>query len=149
MLLNPEPEQIMFAGRNQFDIVVYYDQNSQSEHLVLNHLREAIYIHEYGKLLQRPPVMLAGGFEAWKQMIGDRGIYKYNNDSPVERSNQRVPHWLQDVVGKGSEQSTHFSPVKVHNTIYDYVSDKHRQQQETHKYNSLAILDQVTLPRNL
>ncbi|KAI9245030.1 hypothetical protein BY458DRAFT_495065, partial [Sporodiniella umbellata] len=30
MVINPEAEQIMFEGRNQFDIVVYYDQNSNS-----------------------------------------------------------------------------------------------------------------------
>lgn len=128
MVLNPESEQVMFVGRHQFDIVVYYDQNSQNEHLTLNHLREAIYENEFGKMLQRAPVMLAGGFEAWKQVIGDRGIFKYNNDSPVELQSsgsspyQQKPHWLNDVVGKGSDQSIHATPVKVHHTFYDYVS---------------------------
>lgn len=105
MIMNPETEQVMFAGRHQFDMIVCYDQNSKSlrDNSALEHLGRAIYEFEFKKVLQNPPVMLIGGFDAWKSIIGNRGIYSYTQHSPTDQS---VP----------------ISPVKVHQTFYDYVS---------------------------
>ncbi|KAG1109109.1 hypothetical protein G6F42_015758 [Rhizopus arrhizus] len=136
MVMNPDAEQQIFAGRHRFDLVVYYDQNSQSlQNQTLNHLRAAIYELEFQKILQRAPVMLAGGFDAWKQVIGEKGIFRYNNDtsapstsaqnqgSPSPQQQHQKPHWLKDVVGRGSDQDMALSPVKVHHTFYDYFSN--------------------------
>jgi len=138
MVMNPDAEQQIFAGRHQFDLVVYYDQNSQSlQNPTLGHLRAAIYELEFQKILQRAPVMLSGGFDAWKQVIGDKGIFRYTDaaatastqsqdgSSPAahHRQHQQKPHWLKDVVGRGSDQNLDLSPVKVHHTFYDYFSN--------------------------
>ncbi|KAL9557999.1 hypothetical protein MBANPS3_001099 [Mucor bainieri] len=140
MVMNPDAEQQIFAGRHHFDLVVYYDQNSQSlQTPTLNHLRAAIYELEFQKILQRAPVMLSGGFDAWKQVIGEKGIFRYTNDvsssaSTTSTQNQdaslassssshQKPHWLKDVVGRGSDQNMALSPVKVHHTFYDYFSN--------------------------
>ncbi|KAG1472886.1 hypothetical protein G6F56_001274 [Rhizopus delemar] len=105
MIMNPETEQVMFAGRHQFDMIVCYDQNSKSlrDNSALEHLGRAIYEFEFKKVLQNPPVMLIGGFDAWKSIIGNRGIYSYTQHSPTDQS---VP----------------ISPVKVHQTFYDYFT---------------------------
>lgn len=127
MVMNPEAEQIIFAGRHQFDLIVFYDQNSQSimdeKNRPLGYLRQAIYELEFTKTIQRAPVMLAGGFDAWRSVIGERGVFKYKSSSDdyqnnVESpsSNQQARHWLQNVV------SPNYTPVKVHHTLYDYVS---------------------------
>ncbi|KAF1801412.1 hypothetical protein V8B55DRAFT_1565843 [Mucor lusitanicus] len=134
MVMNPDAEQQIFAGRHHFDLVVYYDQNSQSlQNPTLGHLRAAIYELEFQKILQRAPVMLSGGFDAWKQVIGEKGIFRYTNDASTQsqdasphqqqQQQQQRPHWLKDVVGRGSDQNMGLSPVKVHHTFYDYFSN--------------------------
>lgn len=152
MVMNPDAEQQIFSGRNQFDLVVYYDQNSQSlQTQNLNHLRTAIYELEFQKVLQRAPVMLSGGFDAWRQVIGERGIFKYNNDSPTmsaastsgqDSPHQAKPHWLRDVVGRGgSDQNLALTPVKVHHTFYDYFSNSGSSgsKESMTKYNERNI----------
>jgi ubiquitin carboxyl-terminal hydrolase 8 len=132
--------QAIFAGRNQFDIVVYYDQNSQSETPELNHLRNAIYEYEFSKMLLNAPVMLAGGFEAWKQVIGDKGIFKENNGSPLEKQSsgdspyQKNTHWLKNIVGQGSDQNNNFTRDKVHHSIHDYLSESNPNKESMSGY---------------
>jgi ubiquitin carboxyl-terminal hydrolase 8 len=134
MVMNPEAEQLIFAGRNQFDLIVYYDQNSQSlldeKNSALGYLRQAIYELEFQKTLQRAPMMLAGGFDAWRSVIGEKGIFKYKSSvsddqqnnasgSPSYQQQNNNNHWLHPVM---ADQSPKYTPVKVHHTVYDYVS---------------------------
>ncbi|KAF7726254.1 ubiquitin-specific protease doa4 [Apophysomyces ossiformis] len=132
LVLNPETEQQLFSRRHQCDIVVYYDQDSQDiQHAnePLRNLKAAIYELEFSKSLVRIPMMLAGGFDAWKAAIGDRGIYQFtpDNDSKPRKDEKRkdhgVRHWLRDVVGKGAHLSD-LKPVIVHHTLYDYFNHK-------------------------
>ncbi|KAI7900888.1 uncharacterized protein BX663DRAFT_532037 [Cokeromyces recurvatus] len=110
MMMNPEAEQIIFAARHQFDIVVYYDQNSYTmNNNSLRYLTESIYELEFQKILQRAPIMLAGGFDAWRSIIGDKGIFRYNR----QESNS---------VKKEKQVDIELTPVKVHHTVYDYFS---------------------------
>lgn len=139
MVMNPEVEQHLFAERHNFDLVVYYNQNAQSLRDINNqslyNLHLAIYELEFQKILRRAPMMLVGGFDAWRGLVGDKGIFKYatndqnsqnekqssdySSNSPYQQKN---PHWLKDVVGRGSDQSIQYEPVKMHKTVYDYVS---------------------------
>lgn len=115
MIMNPEAEQHMFAGRHQFDIVVYYDQNSTSlnkNNQALSHLQQAIYEFEFQKVLQNAPIMLTGGFDAWRSIIGERGVYSY-------AQNNRPKNTFQ---ARDSDQNVPLSPVKVHQTLYDYFT---------------------------
>lgn len=102
MILNRAAEQTIFAGRNRFDLVVYYDQNSQilynDPHNALYNFRAAIYEMEFQKTLQRAPMMLYGGFDAWRSFVGDRGIHKYEDTA---------------------EETHHLTPVQHHKTMYD------------------------------
>ncbi|KAI8091320.1 uncharacterized protein B0P05DRAFT_568711 [Gilbertella persicaria] len=121
LVLNPEAEQKIFAGRHHFDLIVYYDQHSQSiQTPILSHLRQAIYEMEFNKVLQRAPIMLAGGFDAWKSVIGDKGIFC---SAPEQTTMSHKKHWLQEVVGTPT-------PVKVHHTIYDYFSYPHTNERK-------------------
>lgn len=127
MVMNREPEQLVFASRQQFDLIVYYDQNSISpaNSATLRNLHAAIYEMEFQKTLLRAPMMLAGGFDAWRTTIGDKGVHRYDQgsfDDNSPRFPQPKPHWLQDVVKNGSDQSITLKPIQVHQTVYDYVS---------------------------
>ncbi|KAI8372436.1 hypothetical protein BD560DRAFT_394930 [Blakeslea trispora] len=128
LVLNPEAEQQTFACRNRFDIIVYYDQNSQSLNTpTLANLRQAIYEMEFTKILQRAPIMLSGGFDAWQSVIGERGIFSYHkNTNPL-------PHHKENI--------GLFQPVKVHQTIYDYFSypGSPKRKESMTKYNNHTL----------
>lgn len=125
--MNREPEQLVFASRQQFDLLVYYDQSSISPTSggPLRNLHSAIFEMEFQNTLARAPMMLAGGFDAWRSTVGEKGIHRYDQGSADDNSPsfpQPKPHWLQDVVRNGSDQSINLKPVQVHQTVYDYVS---------------------------
>jgi ubiquitin carboxyl-terminal hydrolase 8 len=70
--LLPESQQRMFADRTEFDLVVAYDssssqwpRSSSGAPSPLGRLWDIIFEHEFGKKLQRNPVLLTGGYEAW------------------------------------------------------------------------------------
>lgn len=88
-------------------------------------------------------MMLAGGFIAWQQTIGEHGVYrtikprstpadKENENPKKERSHRH--HWLHSVVGRSSARK---EPVQVHYTAFDYFSNKQRdrplQSMDQHK----------------
>ncbi|KAI8975785.1 hypothetical protein BDF20DRAFT_914642 [Mycotypha africana] len=136
MLLNPDTEQQIFAHRHHFDIIVFYDANSTTiqQCPALRQLTEAIYELEFIKTLQRAPIMLAGGFNAWKQIIGERGIYRYahsdgkekQQQQQSEKDNQRKNHSASPRLNTNNEPSADnpsVTAVKVHHTVYDYFSD--------------------------
>lgn len=137
MVLNRDAEQQLFAGRHHFDLVVYYNQNSRKlrdeNSLELYNLHVAIYELEFQKILRRAPMLLAGGFDAWKSVVGERGVFRYTTNEQEQNTqnygqtnspsyHQNGPHWLKDVVGRGSDQSINYEPVKVHKTVFDYFS---------------------------
>lgn len=73
--LLPENQQRLFTERAEFDIVVAYDSSSSrwpqaaagTSVPPLARLWDIIYEHEFGKKLQRNPVLLTGGYEAWSK----------------------------------------------------------------------------------
>ncbi|KAG0303944.1 ubiquitin-specific protease doa4, partial [Linnemannia gamsii] len=69
---NPPEERQLFADRASFDLVIYYDQNSQEkEHSsTLVTLFRALHDLEFEKPLPRRPVLLIGGFDAWLDCAG-------------------------------------------------------------------------------
>ncbi|KAI8976140.1 hypothetical protein BDB01DRAFT_853428 [Pilobolus umbonatus] len=129
LIMNPNHEQMLFEGRDRFDIIVYYDQNStslQRDGQPLYHLHQAIYEYEFKKILQRAPIMLVGGFEAWRNKIGDHGIYRFPTNkqpSPTETS----------------DTSPDLVPVKVHHTVYDYFTESSGGKQSMSRYRKKAF----------
>ncbi|KAG2212280.1 hypothetical protein INT47_001639 [Mucor saturninus] len=151
MVMNRNPEQFVFSNRQQFDLIVYYDQNSISaaNSVPLRNLHSAIYEMEFQKTLSRTPMMLAGGFDAWRSTVGEKGIYRYDRGSSDDNSPsfpQPKPHWLQDVVRHGSDQSVTLEPVQVHRTTYDYFNssgtsgNKESMSRHTNKYKDTPPL---------
>ncbi|KAK9708423.1 ubiquitin-specific protease doa4 [Basidiobolus ranarum] len=83
LLVCSKREQLLFNERHKVDLIVFYDQNSSSltqrpvelgGNLMSNplqHLVSAIYEREFEKVLIRMPVLLNGGFEAWRNYYGE------------------------------------------------------------------------------
>lgn len=85
LVVSPGAEQALFERRNEFDLVVYYDQKTRStafltgaptgnDAFALRALHDTIYEFNYYKPLRRPPVMLLGGIEAWEDLVGRNGL---------------------------------------------------------------------------
>ncbi len=84
LVLSPEAEQYLFDTRDTFDLVVYYDQSSNSierkvsgspsSEMVLGDFSKAVYDYGYKKPLKRPPRLLLGGLDAWVDLMGPRAL---------------------------------------------------------------------------
>ncbi|ORY35841.1 hypothetical protein BCR39DRAFT_512474 [Naematelia encephala] len=76
--LAPEVQRVAFEKRHRVDLVVVYDSHSMnwprrgSPPAPLSRLWDAIYELEFSKKLQRNPVLLTGGYEAWLKFIDSR-----------------------------------------------------------------------------
>lgn len=83
MSLSPDAQRRAFEARDKADIVVVYDSHSQNwprkdssldgKPPPLARMWEVIYENEFNKRLQRTPVLLRGGYDAWVEFIKRRG----------------------------------------------------------------------------
>ncbi|PNS21427.1 Ubiquitin carboxyl-terminal hydrolase 8 [Sphaceloma murrayae] len=94
LVISPDHEQELFALRDNFDLVVYYDATTSSDQYLRNpttaedyslrYLHEALF--EYSeKPLQRPPILLMGGIYAWADLVGNQAL-KTSNTAEAMRS---------------------------------------------------------------
>ena len=85
LAVSPEAEQLLFERRNEFDLVVYYDQGTTSNQFLagpLNHasspalrtLHDTLYEFNYYKELRRPPAFLLGGLDSWIDKVGPQAL---------------------------------------------------------------------------
>lgn len=83
LVLAPDMEQALFSRRNEFDVVVYYDQSTNDNSYLrgpptmtkapaLRALYDTLYEFNDTKPLKdgRPPALLVGGIDAWTEYLG-------------------------------------------------------------------------------
>jgi len=89
LVLSPEPEQILFNQRDEFDLVVYYDQSTGSTDFLKNHeqprlkaplryLYDTLYEFNQEKPLRWAPILLIGGMDAWVDLLGGQALATSN-----------------------------------------------------------------------
>ena len=85
LVVSPQVEQNLFERRNEFDLVVYYDQETRSDSFLdgppTNHdastlraLYDCLYEFNLDKPLRHPPVLLLGGLEAWTEFMTPQSL---------------------------------------------------------------------------
>ncbi|KAF9888187.1 ubiquitin-specific protease doa4 [Aspergillus nanangensis] len=87
LIVSPEHEQTLFERRNEFDLIVYYDQDTKSVSYLagspvgttaphLRALHDTLYEFNAYKPLKdgRPPALLLGGLEAWIDLLGQQSL---------------------------------------------------------------------------
>ncbi|KAF2155014.1 cysteine proteinase [Myriangium duriaei CBS 260.36] len=94
LVLSPEEEQDLFASRDQFDLIVYYDAATVSdqylknprtdEDYTLRYLHDALLEFNESKPLQRPPILLMGGIDAWTDLVGNQALKMSNTAQRVK-----------------------------------------------------------------
>ncbi|KAJ7255432.1 hypothetical protein B0H12DRAFT_532300 [Mycena haematopus] len=75
MVNAPTNETTMFKNRDKFDLIVVYDQSSQTmgpANSPMSILVRLISEQAFTKLLKRMPMMLVGGFDAWRRDVGEQ-----------------------------------------------------------------------------
>ncbi|KAI9046342.1 putative ubiquitin C-terminal hydrolase [Aspergillus affinis] len=91
LVVSPEQEQSLFERRNEFDMVVYYDQDTGSVSYLagspvgttaphLRALHDTLYEFNPYKALKdgRPPALLLGGLDAWIDLLGQQSLVTSN-----------------------------------------------------------------------
>ncbi|KJZ71151.1 hypothetical protein HIM_09450 [Hirsutella minnesotensis 3608] len=98
MVLSPNPEQSLFDKRDTYDLVVFYDQSSESvpqiprnsDELVVVSLHRALVHLSYGHDLRRPPRLLNGGLNAWIDFLGPQSLQSTARATPIPST---TPRW--------------------------------------------------------
>lgn len=103
MVISPDIEQEMFMHRDEYDLVIYYDTDTQSDTFLsrpvgdnqtkLKYLHEALLDYNHDKPLQWPPILLIGGIDAWIGLVGNQTLMTSDtaNRSRPGRPIQRRP----------------------------------------------------------
>lgn len=102
LVVSPANELDLFERRNEFDLVVYYDQRTVSDRflsgapsatdgLALRALHDTLYEFNDYKPLRRPPVMLIGGLDAWIDLVGSQALQITSTAALIGSTKTRAP----------------------------------------------------------
>ncbi|KAL3475595.1 hypothetical protein BJX99DRAFT_229234 [Aspergillus californicus] len=104
LVMSPEHEQTLFERRNEFDMVVYYDQTTNSNSYLAGppigttapHLRalyDTLYEFNAYKPLKdgRPPALLLGGLDAWIDLLGQQSLATSSTAAVLASMQSRRP----------------------------------------------------------
>ena len=96
---NQTQEQSLFEKRGDYDLVVFYDQESEfiprpprsPEEQALASLHRALVHLNYGKELKQSPRLLKGGLEAWVELMGPASLQSTSSSSLKTSQLRRGP----------------------------------------------------------
>ncbi|KAF2732497.1 cysteine proteinase [Polyplosphaeria fusca] len=85
LVLSPDDEQALYTRRDDFDLVVYYDESTKTNSFLQKHTRnehesalkrlyDTLYEFNAEKPLKRPPIFLMGGIDAWTDLVGAQAL---------------------------------------------------------------------------
>lgn len=117
LVLSPDSEQDMFDRRDQFDLVVYCDQSTRNTDFLrrrdllgfevsLRNLHNALYEFNQEKPLQRPPILLAGGIDAWADVLGAFSLVTSNTAAISALQGGKAPYSRRKPISGRRESRT-------------------------------------------
>lgn len=100
LIVSPADELALFEKRNEFDMVVYYDQNTSTNRFLsgpptmtvapaLRALYDTLYEFNAYKPLRSPPVMLIGGLDAWIDLVGPQSLKSSTTAASIRSARNR------------------------------------------------------------
>ncbi|KAI0514918.1 hypothetical protein F5B22DRAFT_656434 [Xylaria bambusicola] len=90
MILAPSNEKSALERRDEFDLIVFYDQDSKSipqritrnaEEAVVFNIQHALVHYGYPKQLKHTPKLLVGGLDAWIDAMGKQSLQTSDTQS--------------------------------------------------------------------
>nr|OQO27806.1 hypothetical protein B0A51_04619 [Rachicladosporium sp. CCFEE 5018] len=149
LVLSPEAEQEMFFNRRDYDLVVYYDGNTQSETFLsrpqtdreaaLLYLHEALTEFSQDKPLRERPMLLIGGLDAWIDLVGQQALRSSNT---LERMNAVRPLQRRPPVFTAGSSSLRIPKRRVQD-FAPLGQDEERAWHERARQESVSIVPQV------
>lgn len=121
LVLSPHNEQAVFDKRNEYDLVVIYDWDSEcfskhalnSDDVALETMRQALVDLNYGRELKQCPRLLQGGVKAWKDLLGPLALRSTSKPSPGINRTTRLLQPTQRTLGRRSVSSKYVvKPLK-------------------------------------
>lgn len=114
LILSPDKEQKLFQQRDQFDLIVIYDQDTTTLNSYtrfankkaqdpLRNLVAAIYDLAYEKTLKAPPKLLVGGIARWKEYNGPTSLVQtpvYTARTGLARTGARTAGLSQSTIAQ-------------------------------------------------
>lgn len=105
LIISPDEELALFERRNEFDLVVYYDESTKTNSFLnrynpnererpLKQLYDTLTQFNYDKPLQRPPIFLMGGIDAWADLVGPQAL-KMTSTAALVATGQTKPRALR------------------------------------------------------
>jgi ubiquitin carboxyl-terminal hydrolase 8 len=95
----PDEEMKAFENRGEFDLVVFYDQDSTSvpprpsqyeQEIAIFTLYQALVHFNYGGELRHGPKLLEGGVEAWVDLCGPRSLQESRTSAAIQDGRTRL-----------------------------------------------------------
>lgn len=94
LVLSPSQEQTQFERRASYDLVVFYDQDSEkipsplwnTQDTALSSLHRALVHLSYGSELRNAPKLLKGGLDAWVDLMGSASLQSTAPPNPKKVS---------------------------------------------------------------
>ncbi|KAK7887449.1 ubiquitin-specific protease doa4 [Exophiala xenobiotica] len=148
LVLAPDIEQSHFSRRNDFDIVVYYDQDtsdisylrgppSMTRAPALRALYDTLYEFNDTKPLKdgRPPALLAGGLDAWIDYMGAHSLARSKTAATLGTTQRRRavgspgrPVARQRLVSANSRYEVRNRRLRDHKFLDESEQEAWRQQ---------------------
>jgi len=138
LVVSPRQESTLFSNRDKFELVVIYDESSQSygsERSPLAILMRIMFEMEFKKILKHTPMMLVGGLEAWKRTVGEveliKGMSSLEIEKPVPTKNGAALFMTSS--NSASASNSNGSSVPAHNTgaVHELWQPRRLEQSDT------------------
>lgn len=148
LVLSPDNEVEMFNQRDQFDLVVYYDTDTQAAYPFqeltsengqrLRRLHQTLWDFNQEKPLRNCPVLLRGGIEAWIDLVGRQALMESNTLGRVKSARPIARRPLATARANGtSNLSVPRRRVRNYNPL---------DEEEENKWRERARAESVVLP---
>jgi len=147
LVLAPDSEQTLFSRRNEFDIVVYYDQDTSdiaylkgpptmTKTPALRAFYDTLYEFNDTKPLKdgRPPALLEGGIDAWIDYMGVHSLARSQTAAMLGSTRQRLatgpgrPITRQRLVSANSRYEVRNRRLRDHKFLDEKEQQAWRQQ---------------------
>ncbi|KAH8833175.1 hypothetical protein DL96DRAFT_712051 [Flagelloscypha sp. PMI_526] len=104
LVVGPPQEVAMFSNRDKFDVVAMYDDQSTEfgeQNSLPNILVRAVFEQAFKKPLKHIPMLLVGGFAAWKSSCGS-GSVESSSSSSTPSVEPRTPTFPMPITPSAS-----------------------------------------------
>ncbi|KAE9380852.1 cysteine proteinase [Stipitochalara longipes BDJ] len=137
MVIAPDLEQDLYDQRDEFDLIVFYDQSSDSlkssksgnseTQSILNDFVSAVYEYGYDKRTKRRPKLLSGGIEAWVDLLGPNSLKTSLNGANLDAARSGLKSGRP--LSRTSLGRAHNLPMKRRRTYSSRPLTKEEEQQ--------------------